>query len=106
MIDASLEKLTQNSNFQTFHDLQSNLKVSEMGCKIKKILRGQSKLCLLVFNLKTGTFLPWDCQDRICQTIFGTVPPLRPLVGDLNNFYRHSNISYGDLLAGGVRVRG
>ena len=35
-IDASLEKLTQKSNFSIFHDLQSDLKVSEMGWEVKK----------------------------------------------------------------------
>ena len=76
-----MEKLTRNSNFSIFHDLRSDLKVSEMGCEVKKILRGASKPCLQAFNLKTGTFLQGGAQEQIFRTIFGTMPHLRPPSG-------------------------
>ena len=67
-----------------------------MGWEVQKILRGQSKQCLLDSNLKTGTFLPCDCQNGICHAIFRTMPPLQSPSGGFELFYRHSNISYGD----------
>ena len=76
-----MEKLTQNSNFSIFHDLQSDLKVSEMGWKVKNILRGQSKHGLWGCNLKTGNFLPGSAQEQICRTVFGTMPSLQPPSG-------------------------
>ena len=65
MIDASMEKLTQNSNFSNFHDLRSDLKVSEMGWEVKKILGGQSKHGLWGSNLKTGKKFPVGAQAQI-----------------------------------------
>ena len=62
-----------------------NLKVSEMGWEVKKILRGQSKVCLWVFNLKTGKFLPGGTQEQICHTNFGTMPPLWPSSGGFDH---------------------
>ena len=79
-------KLTRNANFLTFHDLRSNLKVSEMGYEVKNIIRGQSKLCLRVFNLKPGKFLPGGAQEQICRAIFGTMPLLRPPSGGFELF--------------------
>ena len=76
-----MEKLTRNANFSTFHDLRSDLKVSEMGCEVIKNLRGPSELCLRVFNLKIGKFLPGGAQEQICRTVFGTMPPLQPPSG-------------------------
>ena len=96
-----MKKLTHNSNYKIFHDLQSDLKVSEMGWEVKKIIRGQSKQYLRVFNLHIVKFLPQDCQDQICHTIFRTMPSLWPPSGAFEHFYRHSNISYGDLMGWG-----
>ena len=76
-----MEKLTRNSNFSIFHDLQSDSKVSEMGWEVKNILRGQSKHGLSGSNLKTGKFLPGGTQERICFTIFGALLPLWPPSG-------------------------
>ena len=76
-----MEKLTRHANFSAFHDLRSDLKVSEMGCEVKQILRGPSTLCLHVFNLKTGKFRPRDCHHQICHSVFGSMPPLRPPSG-------------------------
>ena len=42
------------------------------------------------------------CQ--ICCTIFGTTPPVQPLIGRIEPFYSHSNISYGELFGRGVWV--
>ena len=58
-------KLTRNANFSIFHDLRSDLKVSEMGYEVKNILRGQSKHGLWDSNLKTGKFLPGGAQEQI-----------------------------------------
>ena len=74
-------KLTQNANFSIFHDLRSDLKVSEMGYEVKNIIRGESKLCLRVFNLKLGKFLPGSAQEQICRAIFGMMPPIWPPSG-------------------------
>ena len=58
-------KVTRNANFSIFHDLRSDLKVSEMGWEVKNILRGQSKHGLWGSNLKTGKFLPGGAQEQI-----------------------------------------
>ena len=76
-----MKKLNRNTNFSIFHDLRSDLKVSEMGYEVKNIIRGESKLCLRVFNLKLGKFLPGGAQEQICQAIFGKMPPIWPPSG-------------------------
>ena len=87
LIDASMKKFTQNSNFSTFHDLQSDLKVLEMGCKVKKILRGQCKPCLWVFNLKTGNFYHWTVKVEFDEPFLEPCLPYSPLMGNLNKHH-------------------
>ena len=58
-------KLTRKSNISIFHDLRSDLKVSEMGLEVKNIVRGQSKHGLWGSNLKTGKFLRGGAQEQI-----------------------------------------
>ena len=74
-------KLTRNANFSIFNDLRSDLKVSEMGYEVKNIIRGESKLCLRVFNLKLGKFLPGGAREQISRAIFGMMPPIWPPSG-------------------------
>ena len=69
-MDVSMEKLTRNAKFSTFHDLRSDLKVSEMGWEVKKILRGQSKHGLWGSTLKRRKFLPGGAQERISCNFF------------------------------------
>ena len=76
-----MKKLNRNTNFSIFHDLRCDLKVSEMGYEVKNIIRGESKLCLRVFNLKLGKILPGGAQEQICRAIFGMMPPIWPPSG-------------------------
>ena len=67
-----------NSKFSFFHDLRSNLKVLEIGWKVKKIIRGQTKHGLWGSNAKTGKYLAQGCWEQICCTISRIMCPLGP----------------------------
>ena len=85
-----MRKLTQNANFSIFHDLQSDLKVSEIVWEVKKILRGQSKHGPWGSNVKTRKFFTTGAVRiefvAIFCTIFGTMPPLQPPSGGFELF--------------------
>ena len=91
-----MEKLTRNSNFSIFHALQSNLKVLEMGCEVKKILGGPFKLCIQVFKLKTGNFYHGALRIEFATLFLEPCLPCGPLAGDLNYFHCNGKVPYGN----------